>query len=380
MIKQKIQAANTMRFLLLIAISVMAASCGGKHGEAAQQQATKVDFLTIAPAAASLEKKYPGTIEGSVNVDIKAQVSGYLEQIYVKEGDYVNKGQALFKIKGDVFQEQVNNSQASLKAAQAAQATAKIELEKVRPLVEGKVVSPLQLETAQAQYESASAQVQQAKAALGSSKINANFAVIKAPVSGYIGRIPNRIGNLVTPTDTAPLTSLSDINQVFVYFSMSEADFIAYTKDKKSGTTGNKVEMVMADGKVYDHNGTLELASGNIDQSTGTMALKAIFDNPDKMLRSGGSARIILSRNISSTLRVPMAGVKDIQDKLFVFVLGDSNKVEMRPIEVAGHTGNDYIIQSGLKAGDKIAVNSIDNLNHGMKVSPTPAKGDLSKK
>lgn len=380
MIKRKIQAVRKSKSLLFIAISIVVFSCGCNQKEAPAQPAMKVDFLTVAPAASTIEQKYPGTIEGSVNVDIKAQVSGYLEQIYVKEGDYVNKGQALFKIKGDVFQEQVNNSQASLKSAIAAQSTAKIELEKIRPLVEGKVVSPLQLETAQAQYEAASAQVAQARSALGSSKINANFAVIKAPVSGYIGRIPNRTGNLVTPGDAAPLTSLSDINQVFVYFSMSEADFIAYTKDKKSGLTGNKVEMVMADGKVYDHTGTLELASGNIDKSTGTMALKAIFPNPDKILRSGGSARIILSRNISSALRVPMAGVKDIQDKLFVYVLGDSNKVEMKPIEIAGHDGNEYIIKSGLKAGDKIAINSIDNLSHGMKVDPTPSKGDLTKK
>ncbi len=377
---QRIKAVDLSKSILLILISVLAVSCGSKQEDMPAQPATKVDFLTIAPAASTLEQKYPGTIEGSVNVDIKAQVSGYLEQIYVKEGDYVSKGQPLFKIKGEVFQEQVNNSQASLKAALAAQSTAKIEVEKVRPLVEGKVVSPLQLETAQAQYESATAQVMQAKAALGSSKINANFAVIKAPVSGYIGRIPNRIGNLVTPTDTAPLTSLSDINQVFVYFSMSEADFISYTKNKKSGATGNKVQMVMADGKVYEHSGLLELASGNIDQSTGTMALKAIFPNPDKMLRSGGSARIILSRELSTSLKVPMASVKDIQDKLFVFVLADSNKVEMRPIEIAGHDGNDYIINEGLKAGDKIAANSIDNLNHGMKVAPSPAKGDLTKK
>ncbi len=376
---QHFEAVKKWRYLHLMAIAILAASCGGRNGDVAEQPAMKVDFLSISPVASTLEKKYPGTIEGAVNVNIKAQVSGYLEQIYVKEGEYVSKGQPLFKIKSDVFQEQVNNSQANLKANLAAQTTAKIELEKLRPLVEGKVVSPLQLETAEAQYESASAQVAQARSALGSSRINAGFALIKAPVSGYISRIPNRIGNLVTPNDAAPLTTLSDINQVFVYFSMSEADFIAYTKAKKAGDAGNKVQMVMADGKVFDHAGILEMASGSIDQATGTMALKAIFPNPDKILRSGGSARIILSKNASSSIKVPMAGVKDIQDKLFVFVLGDSNQVEMKPIEIAGREGSDYIIQSGLKVGDKIAINSIDNLNHGMKVDPNPSKKHSTK-
>jgi len=376
---QHFKAVKKWRYLYLMAIAILAASCGGRNGDVAEQPAMKVDFLSISPVASTLEKKYPGTIEGAVNVNIKAQVSGYLEQIYVKEGEYVSKGQPLFKIKSDVFQEQVNNSQANLKANLAAQTTAKIELEKLRPLVEGKVVSPLQLETAEAQYESASAQVAQARSALGSSRINAGFALIKAPVSGYISRIPNRIGNLVTPNDAAPLTTLSDINQVFVYFSMSEADFIAYTKAKKAGDAGNKVQMVMADGKVFDHAGILEMASGSIDQATGTMALKAIFPNPDKILRSGGSARIILSKNASSSIKVPMAGVKDIQDKLFVFVLGDSNQVEMKPIEIAGREGSDYIIQSGLKVGDKIAINSIDNLNHGMKVDPNPSNKHSTK-
>lgn len=380
MINKKFQSIVAMQVVSALLFSAMISSCGQQQNEAVAQPDVKVDFLTIEPSSASVEQKYPATLEGSVNVDIKAQVTGYLEKIYIKEGDYVNKGQALFRIKGENLHEQVNNTLASLKAAQAAQATAKIEVDKIAPLVEGKVVSPLQLETAKAQYESAKAQVAQAKSALSASKINADFGLIKAPVSGYIGRIPNRIGNLVTPNDATPLTSLSDINQVFAYFSMSEADFISYTKNKKQGNTGTDVEMVMADGQVYDHKGKLESASGNIDRTTGTMALKAVFPNPDKMLRSGGSARIILSRNLSSSIKVPMAGVKDIQNKLFVFALGDSNMVEMKPIEISGHSGNDYILKSGLQQGDKIAINGIDNLNHGMKVTPSQIKGNSSKK
>lgn len=369
-----------MQTLFALVISAMIVSCGQIPGEMASQPAIKVDFLAIHPSNASLVQKYPATLEGSVNVDIKAQVTGYLETIYVKEGDYVNKGQVLFKIQGDNLQEQVNNARASLKSARAAQETAKIEVDKIVPLVEGKVVSSLQLETAIAQYEASKAQVAQAKATLAASEVNAAFGIIKAPVSGYIGRIPNRTGNLVTPTDTSPLTSLSDIKNIYAYFSMSEADFISYTKNRKTGRTGMEVEMVMADGTVYENKGKLESASGNIDRATGTMVLKAVFTNPDKLLRSGGSARIIITRNISSTLKVPMAGVKDIQNKLFVFVLGDSNKVEMKAIEVAGQSGNNYIVKSGLRQGDRIAVNSIDNLNNGMKVSPTLSKEDLSRK
>jgi membrane fusion protein, multidrug efflux system len=369
------QTNSSLRILIpALAIILILSSCGG--GQPAQQQPgpTDVDFLTLVSGEASVEKKYPGAIEGTVNVDIKAQVSGYLDQIYVKEGDFVQKGQSLFRIKGDVFNEQVHNSEAALKAALAAQATAQLEIDKIKPLVEGKVMSDMQLKTAQASYDAATAQVAQARAALGSSQINAAFSLIKAPVSGYIGRIPNRTGNLVTPADALPLTTLSEISQVFVYFSLSEADYITFVKDRKTDKGMNTVSLVMADGSVYDQKGTVEIASGNIERTTGSIPLKAVFSNPDKLLRSGGSARIVMTRKMDSVLTIPMGSVKDIQDRFFVFTLADSNKVAMTPIEIAGRSGNNYIIKGGLKPGDKVALNRIDVLNEGMPVTPaTPA-------
>jgi membrane fusion protein, multidrug efflux system len=360
--------AKRISILLLPALALLW-SCGGQQ-QAPQAPPVDVDFMTIQPSTAQVEKKYPGTIEGSVNVDIKAQVSGYLDQIYVKEGDYVQKGQTLFRIKGDVFNEQVNNSKAAYQAALAAEQNAKIELEKVRPLVEGKVYTQLQLDAAEATYASAKAQTAQAKAALGSSQINAAFSQIGAPVSGYIGRIPNRIGNLVTPADVTPLTTLSEINTVFVYFSLSEADFIAFIKDSKTDQGMKTVELVMADGTVYEQKGKVELASGNIDRSTGSIPLKAVFSNPDKMLRSGGAGKIILRKTVNNVLTIPMGSVKDIQNKYFVFTLADSNKVAMKPIEIDAHSGNNYIVKEGLKAGEKLALDRIDVLNEGMVVTP----------
>ncbi|MCE7043185.1 efflux RND transporter periplasmic adaptor subunit [Dyadobacter sp. CY312] len=366
--------------LWLLTATAIFTSCStqadqGGYGETPPQE---TDFITLNSGNAPVETTYPGAIEGSVNVDVKAQVSGYLETIYVKEGDYVQKGQSLFKIKSEVFNEQVNNSDAGLKSALAAQANASLEVEKIKPLVEGKVVSDMQLRAAQASYDAATAQVAQAKAALGSSKINAGFALIKAPVSGYIGRIPNRIGNLVMPSDAMPLTTLSDINTVFVYFSMSEADFITF----KKATTGKEetVELIMADGSAYAHKGKLESASGNIDRTTGSMSMKAVFPNPDKLLRSGGAGRVVIHRVLGDVLNLPMAAVKDIQNKYFVFKLADSNKVAMTPIEIAGTSGNNYLVKSGIQSGDKIAVNRIDALNEGTVVAPKSVSADsLSK-
>lgn len=354
--------------MLVLVVLINLSSCGkGNSQEGYPTPKPEVDFFEAVASDGNIEKKYPGIIEGSVNVDIKAQVSGYLEAIYVKEGDYVTKGQSLFKIKGDVFAEQVNNSNASYQAALANLTTAKLEVEKIKPLVEGKVFSEIQLKSAQANYEAAKAQVAQAKAALGSSRLNADFSLIKAPVSGYISRIPNRIGNLVTPNDTTPLTTLSDINTVYVYFSMSEADYLSFAK---KGISKTPVTLILANGESYERKGKLEVASGSIDRTTGSIAIKAVFPNPEKYLRSGGSARVVVSDNLSSVVAIPMASVKDIQDKFFVFTLSGNSKVVMKPIEIAGTSGTNYYAKSGVKPGDKIALNSIDVLGDGMEVQP----------
>lgn len=364
--------------ILAIAAAMFLSSCGqSSPGSAAGEiPAPETDFVTLIQGTGDTQKEYPGNIEGIVNVDVKPQVTGYLQAVLVKEGQYVQKGQPLFRIMPDVYNEQVKNSDAGLKSALAAQATARLEVEKLRPLVDGKVVSDMQLKTAQANYNAATAQVEQAKAALGSSKINANFTLIKAPVSGYIGRIPNRTGTLVSPTDTTALTTLSDISTVQVYFSISEANYITYSKEGIfSGDSGN-IQLILADGSVYNQKGRVEAGSGNIDKATGSIAMKAIFPNPDKLLRSGGAGKIVIGRTVDNIVQLPITSVKDIQDKFFVFKLADSSKVAMVPIQIDGKTKDTYYVKSGVKAGDKIAVNRIDMLQDGMKVQPkkVPAK------
>lgn len=376
------------RFLLLGRLTaavvfgtVLLASCGAGQEQQQQQAApVDVDFLAVQPADASVEKRYPGMIEGTVNVDVKVQVTGYLDKIYVKEGDYVQQGQTLFKIKDEVYAEQVENSEAMLLAAEAAAETARIEIQKLKPLVAGKVVTELQLQTAEANYAAAKAQIAQAKSALGISRINAAFTLIKAPVAGYIGRIPNRIGNLITPADATALTTLSEIKQVLVYFSLSEADYIAFLQDQKQDPAMNTVELIMANGQVYPHAGSLESASGNVDRSTGSVPLKAVFNNPDRLLRAGGSGKIVIRKNLREVLTIPMASVKDIQNKYFVFALADSNKVVMKPIEIMGQSADQYILKSGLQVGERVALNRVDVLADGMPVAPTAQGASAAKK
>ncbi|MCJ7934105.1 MAG: efflux RND transporter periplasmic adaptor subunit [Chryseobacterium sp.] len=353
-------------------------SCGSGNGQenAQQVQALPTDFIQVKTGNEDISTGYPGSIEGQDNVEIKAQVTGYLEAVYVKEGQYVSKGQTLFRINPAVYNEQVNTNEAALKAALAAQETARLEVEKLKPLVEGKVVSDMQLKTAQASYKSASAQVAQAQSSLGSSKINANFTYIKAPVSGYIGRIPNRVGNLISPSDALPLTTLSNITSVNVYFAMNEADFIGHSRAAASGQDPENVELILADGSTYPYKGRLESASGNFDRNTGSIQMKAVFQNPDRLLRSGGTARVMIHNALDGVITLPKTSVKDIQDKFFVYKLEGKDKVKMTQIEISGGNTQDYFVKEGVNAGDKIAVNRIDALTDGASVvaKVTPSK------
>ncbi|MGU3374458.1 efflux RND transporter periplasmic adaptor subunit [Chryseobacterium sp. M5A1_1a] len=350
--------------VLSLAAATVLYSCGsGNSQETGQQQsALPTDFIQVKSGDADVSTGYPGSIEGQDNVEIKAQVTGYLEAVYIKEGQYVSKGQTLFRINPSVYNEQVNTNEAGLKAALAAQETARLEVEKLRPLVEGKVVSDMQLKTAQASFKAAAAQVAQAQSSLGSSKINANFTYIKAPVSGYIGRIPNRVGNLISPSDQSPLTTLSNISSVNVYFSMNEADFIAHSRSTASEGNSENVELILADGSTYSLKGKLENASGNFDRNTGSIQMKAVFQNPDKLLRSGGTGRVMIHNALDGVVKLPKTSVKDIQDKFFVYKLQGKDKVKMTQIEVSGSTSQDYFVKNGVNAGDKIAINRIDAL------------------
>ncbi|MFZ4930509.1 efflux RND transporter periplasmic adaptor subunit [Chryseobacterium sp. Mn2064] len=355
-------------WVLSLTVAAILYSCGSGNGQenAQQMQALPTDFIQMKSGDADVAMGYPGSIEGQDNVDIKAQVTGYLEAVYIKEGQYVNKGQTLFRINPSVYNEQVNTNEAGLKAALAAQETARLEVEKLKPLVEGKVVSDMQLKTAQASYKVASAQVAQAQSSLGSSKINANFTYIKAPVSGYIGRIPNRIGNLISPSDASPLTTLSNINTVNVYFSMNEAEFIAHSK--ATGNGSENVELILADGSTYSLHGKLENASGNFDRNTGSIQMKAVFQNPDKLLRAGGTARVMIHNELNGVIKLPKTSVKDIQDKFFVYKLNGKDKVKMTQIKISGSTSEDYFVKEGVNTGDKIAANRIDALTDGALV------------
>ncbi|HEY4653266.1 MAG TPA: efflux RND transporter periplasmic adaptor subunit [Cyclobacteriaceae bacterium] len=359
---------------LIVLLDNCTPSSGGSAGY--QQQTQVLPVVTVSSAPATTFEEFSASLEGSKDIEIRAQVDGYLDRIYVDEGAHVRKGQTLFQINDQPYREQLNNAQANLAAAKANLANAGINVSKLTPLVENNVVSDIQLRAAQAAYEAAQASVTQAEAMVGSAQINLGYTTIKSPVDGYIGRIPVEPGSLVGTSTAAPLTVLSEIDEIHAYFSFSEREFLEFISRFEGNTVQEKinrmppVELILADNTVYPYKGKVETVSGQFDSNTGAISFRATFGNKNGLLRSGNTGRIRIPTAIQSALIIPQEATFELQDKIFVFALGDSNKVVSTHIQVKGNMDNFYLVEKGLKPGDKIVFAGLDRLSDGAVIQP----------
>lgn len=361
-------------------------SCGGREPDGTQNAEMELPVATINTGDAVITQKYAGSIEGVVNVEIRPQVSGYLQKIYVDEGSFVRQGQPLFKIDERVFVEQYNSAKGALLAAKANLTNAKLEVDKRNELVKNKIVSDLQITQAKASYQAAEAAVAQAEAALQSAQINLDFCTIKAPVSGYTGRIPYRLGSLISASQATALTILSDVHEVYVYFSMSENDFVAFQNRYKGSSMEEKltnvppVKLQLSDGTEFAEAGRLNAVEGQFDRNTGSITLRAVFPNAKGLLRSGNTGKVLIDQQYAQVALVPIASTSSIQNKVYVFKLDKGNKVIQQAIEVSGKSGLNYMVAQGVQAGDRIVSSGFERLQPGMIVKPQTKEPDVAGK
>ncbi len=354
---------------------LFAATGCNQQANAPQEEAARAfPVFTVQSSNATVDMQYPAHLEGKVNVEIRSQADGYLEKIFTDEGAFVQKGQSLFKINDLPLKEQLHTAQAALLSARAALTTADLEVYKSEELYKNRVVSDYQLKAAKAARENAKAQVAQQEAAVAAARVNLDFSLIKAPVSGYIGRIPKRIGNLITKTDQQPLTNLSDISEVYAYFSMTEQDFLRLTEQYKGNRVADKiaamppVTLLLANGKPYTQSGKVQMIDGQFDANTGAISIRAAFDNKEGILRSGNTGKIILGEKHAGVLLVPVLATLDVQHKIFVYRLNKDNLAERVSISIAGKSGENYLVDAGLKAGDRIVGKDLQLVKEGEKV------------
>jgi RND family efflux transporter MFP subunit len=368
------------KYLILFALSVVAAaylsSCSQVQGTQAAPPAQSLPVLALNAAPATTYLEYSANVEGTTNVEIRPQVSGYLDKIYVEEGAYVTQGQLLFKINDRPYDAQLNNAQANTTAAKANLEKAAIEVNRLQPLVDNHVISDVQLKAAQAAYDAAKATVNQAEAEGNNAGINLGYTLIKAPVSGYIGRIPFKAGALVGKGEAQPLTIVSDVKEVYAYFGMSENDFLKFTNQFPGKTIDEKikqlppVELQLADKSIYASKGKIELMEGQFDRSIGAITFRATFPNAERLLRSGITGKVRIPQANTGLLPVPQTSTYEIQDRIFVFVVGDSSKVVGKQLHVVGKTTDYYLVDKGVQAGDKIVFAGMDRLTDGAVITP----------
>ncbi|MFA4976347.1 MAG: efflux RND transporter periplasmic adaptor subunit [Sphingobacterium sp.] len=363
--------------LLGIAIPVIIfSSCKPGHQPVQEPSVPEVPVLVLNKTDTVVYTEYPAQLEGLTDVEIRPQVNGILERVLVQEGAYVEKGQALFLIDSRPYREAYNDAKAQLSIAQAEVQTAKIEVEKLKVLVDNRVVSNYQLKTAQASYDAAVAGERKAMAKIENAKITLNFTTIKAPVSGYIGRLGKKTGSLVAPSDAQSLTYLSDNREVHAYFSVGEADFVAFKDGLQGRSIDEKlknsaaVNMVLSGGADYPVTGRLDMVDAAFDRSTGAITLRATFPNRQGLLRSGNSGRIRLGLRQHGVVAVPQAATFEMQDKLFAYVVDQHNKTRQVALTVTGAAGNSYYISNGLASGDRLILKGLESLKDGMAVKP----------
>ena len=361
---------------LLLSVILFAASCSGDKVQVAEPVVQSLPVTALESNTETTYTDYPASIQGSVDLEIRPQVSGTLDRIYVNEGALVQKGQPLFKINELPYREALNNAKALLHAAQAAVLTAQLEVQKLTPLVQNKVVSDFQLKSAKASYEAAQASVEQARAGVAAAQINLGYTLIKAPVNGYIGRLPKKQGSLVSATDPTALTSLSDAHEVHVYFSLGEDDFIGFNAKYPGRTVAERIKnvpgvsLVLADEQVYGQKGKIDMVDGQFDKQTGAITLRATFANAQGLLRSGNTGKIRLGLDHKDAVLVPQSATVELQDKVFVFAMADSNKVTKVPITIMGKVGTSYLVKDGVKTGDRIVLSGMDRLQEGQVIKP----------
>lgn len=358
---------NYLPFLFLIASFFT--SCNRSHEKKSR---SKDNTLVVKLVATSIEvaQSYVADVQAVQFVEVKPKVEGFVEDVLVDEGEHVKKGQVLFKLSSAELYEEVKEAQANYKQVQAELKMAEVEADRVKRLVEKDIISPIRLEQALAEADVARLRVQQAKSRLLRAETNYSYTTITSPFEGYVDRIPFKVGSLVTPSSL--LTSLTDVSEMFAYFKINEKEYLEYKRTQLSGVEQpeyNNLELILSDQTTYPYKGTVETVEGDFERGTGSIAFRARFANPDRLLRHGVSGKIRMLTEMEDVILVPQRSTFEIQDFTYVYTVDEEGKVSVRSFEPLSRHGA-YYVTKDLPDNTLIVYEGVQQVSDGMVITP----------
>lgn len=322
---------------------VLLQACKREHAK--EEETSR--FLAIRPLVldTSYEKPYVAQVRSLRNIEIRAQEKGFLEEMPVDEGRTVKAGQLLFRIMPKVYEAELQKAEAEVRMAE-------IELENTQSLVTKRIVSKNEQAMAQAKLDGARAEAAQAR-------LHLSFTEIRAPFDGVLDRIPKKLGSLIEEGEL--LSTLSDNRRVFAYYNVSEPEYLDYRSKTPNGS-GQKVTLLLANNTRFPHKGEVETIEGEFDHETGNIAFRAVFPNPDGLLRNGETGKVLMTVPYTEAMVIPQKATYEIQDKTYVFVIDEANKVHARLITVTGRMPDLFVVGSGLSVNDKILLEGVQKV------------------
>ncbi|GAA4371457.1 efflux RND transporter periplasmic adaptor subunit [Hymenobacter saemangeumensis] len=356
---------------LALAAALVGCSADGKNPEKAPAPEV-LPVLTLKTTEQDLFHDYVADVQAVRNVEVRAQVAGFLEHIYVDEGRPVKKGQPLFRLNASAYQNKLSQAQAALAGAQAQAAAARVELGRVQLLVDKNVITKTELDLATSKVKDAEARVAEARSGEAAARLSLSYTLIRAPFDGIIDRIPLKMGSVVE--EGTLLTTVSDLREVYAYFNVGESEYLQYVKarQKHPERHSDSVHLTLADGSAYPQMGRIETTESEFNPNTGSLAFRARFANPQRVLKHGASGRIQLTTTLPAALLLPQKSVFEIQDKNYVYVVDQAGLVRMRSFTPQARTGDFYVVRGGLQAGDQVVYEGVQGLRDGQRISPRP--------
>lgn len=365
---------NKLLFFTLIAITGLY-SCTSSASKSDTEAVPEILVTKVTSRDTIINTAYVANLQAIQNTEIRSRVHGFLEKILIDEGKTVAKGQALFQLSTGELTINESKALANLDMAVAEAKAATLEVERVSVLVEKKVITKTELELAKAKLRSVEAKISEANAMLAEARLKRTYATIRAPFNGVVNRLPLKTGSLIE--EGTMLTSITDIQSVFAYFSVSENEYLRFNKVKNTaGNQFDSVLLVLSDGSDYGYAGNIETMNGEIDPSTGSLVFRARFPNPKGLLKHGATGKVVLMATVNNTLIIPQKAVFEIQDRNFVFLVDKNNVIRQQAFEPISRLGQYYLVKSGLQQGDLIVYEGIQNLRDGNKINPKQVASD----